>query len=69
MKLCPRCKGPGVWSDYPGNWYVCDPCGAIGAFNDDGSNIIPHRWLPDDELIALGMVPIQDSRDRSQHID
>jgi hypothetical protein len=53
MKLCPRCGGEGCWSDYPGNWYVCEPCGEIGALNDDGSALKPHRWLSEDEIIAL----------------
>lgn len=57
MKLCSRCKGEGCWSDYPGNWYVCEPCGEIGALNDDGSSINPHRWISENELVAIGMRP------------
>ena len=36
---------------------ACEPCGEIGAFNDDGSSIEPHRWLSADELVSLGMKP------------
>ena len=46
MKLCPRCKGEGCLSDYPGYWYPCEPCGEVGKVNDDGSRI---RYTDEDD--------------------
>jgi hypothetical protein len=60
-KLCTRCKEEGCWGDYPGNWYPCDPCGEIGAFDDDGSSIVPHRWFSEEELVSIGKQSITPS--------